>query len=218
MPSALSLAIDAPASALGRSTKVEEAGELQVALVAGVADRAPGAGRDGDGDDAGAVGEEPLQRRVGSRRDVDAAGEDRLGRALGDQRRRAVGAPRRATRRQLALVVERQHRRAARSRRPSAAAAMRRRGADHSATSSALPPTGPVARHRRLVAHQPEQERRRRRLPRGVERPSKVIAPSVSVPVLSVNSTSMLPRSSMRDQALDEHPLAGPAPRAGGRG
>ena len=71
----------------------EEAGELEVALVGRRSgDRRPGAGAGGDGDDAGAVGEQPRRappaRAVGH---VDAAREDGLGRALRDQQLTPVG-------------------------------------------------------------------------------------------------------------------------------
>ena len=69
--------------------------------------------------------------------------------------------------------------------------------------------------HGRLVADQPEDERESRPAGRTDLAPrSKVMTPSVRVPVLSVNSTWMLPRSSMVTSRFDEDPtFAGQGPR-----
>ena len=70
-------------------------------------------------------------------------------------------------------------------------------GADHSAASSALPPTGPSAVMAASLASRPNSSGAVAGRPAGSNAWSKVMAPSVRVPVLSVKSTSMLPRSSM---------------------
>ena len=140
----------------------------------------------------------------GSRGDVDAAREHRLGRALGDQQ-----------------VVRRRRPR----RRPTRAGARGRTAAGRAARSAAGPS---AARSGGRVGRRPQRDGRARsrrparasvrvaslhtspsseRLGVAAARPrratrSKVIAPSVSVPVLSVKSTSMLPRSSIVTRRL----------------
>ena len=60
----------------------------------------------------------------------------------------------------------------------------------------------PCPSDRRLGAHQPEHERLGVGLPSAPTARMKLIRPSVSVPVLSVNRTSTLPRSSMHTSRL----------------
>ncbi len=170
-PRRSSWAIDAPASALGRSAKVRKPTRMQVALVGGLgAAVAPVLSRSRV---ATATTRAPsANRRVeggpGTGRRVRAAGQDGLGRALGDEQAATVG------------VRPRSRRRAAvRGRRGARPAAGRRRGrppwrpapgppaAAHRAWSRALPPTGP-SRCRRLrcrpgrAAAGPDRRRRRR--------------------------------------------------------
>jgi hypothetical protein len=69
--------------------------------------------------------------------------------------------------------------------------------ADHSATSRALPPDRAVAVIVASLQTRPRTSGSVAGRPVGSRAWSKEIAPWVSVPVLSVNNTSMLPRSSM---------------------
>ena len=79
--------------------------------------------------------------------------------------------------------------------------------ASHSATSSGLPPT---ARPSSMVASLQTRPRRRTESaapPDGSTARTKLIAPSVRVPVLSVSSTSMSPRSSIQTSRLTRTPF-----------
>ena len=105
MPRCWSLAIDAPASGFGRSTKVKNPTSCRSRSSAGTARMASRGPSRGDCDDPGAVAEEAVERVVGEGRWIDAAGQDRLGSPLGEQQGVALGgAHERGD--DLALVVE----------------------------------------------------------------------------------------------------------------
>ena len=163
------------------------------------------------------------RRRTGGRAtacgvggDVGAAAEDRLGAPLVTSSRRAVGGRRTRTEASWRSWSK------GRMPEPLVAGDRRRLGAPRRApptapTSSGLPPTAPPRGQRRLVAQQARARSGsvdwRRRPGRALAR--SVIAPSVSVPVLSVNSTSMLPRSSMHTSRLTSTLRAASCARAG---
>ena len=157
-------------------------GRFSVVAVAGGSAR-------GHTDDALTAAVEPIEQRPGPVRHRSAAGEDLLRRALGDHPRFRRSSPRAST--------EAIWRSWSKGTRASVRQFPRRRraapGAFQSAWSSSFPPTTAPSSIVRLVAHQPEREQLRVRLPGQVERPAKVIRPSVSVPVLSVKNTSTLP-------------------------
>ena len=198
MPSALSLAIDAPASAFGRSTKVRKPARCSRARPPAVGPVEAGRGAGGDRDHAGAVGEQPLEHGRRPR-----PGRRRSGRA------RASGAPlvtssvapsgvRDDHRRQLALVVERQQPE------PLVAATAVGAGSDAAARARQQRDVERVAADRPVAGQwSPRCTPTRAAARRQLGRPSASSASvegdraSVRVPVLSVNSTSMLPRSSM---------------------
>ena len=77
-------------------------------------------------------------------------------------------------------------------------------GESHRAASSGLPPTRrpPLARSVSVAQQAPAAARRPVGAVGGRARAVNVMRPSVSVPVLSVNSTSMSPRSSMQTSRL----------------
>jgi hypothetical protein len=76
---------------LGAVDEGEEAGQVQAVLVGRSRDGQPGRLAGGDGDDAGAVGEQPRQGRLRVGPDVRAAVQDGFGCALGDQQRGGGG-------------------------------------------------------------------------------------------------------------------------------
>ena len=145
----------------------------------------------------GAVAEEAFERVIRDGRRVDAAGQDRLGSPLGEQQRLACcGAHEKGN--DLALVVERDERQPLVRRRalwPSgerAGVRCRPQGRVEPVASR-----GTVAGDGRLVGEETEQQRRGGRSTGGVQRPVERDGALVRVPVLSVKSTSMFPRSSM---------------------
>ena len=201
MPSAASRAAAAAASGFGGSRKTRKPAQLQVVLVGGGRRRCRRARAGGDGDDPVAGGELGVQRGRARAAGTSAQrARTASGRALGDQRRGRRRGPD-EHRRPCAGRGRRAAGRAACSRPaarwPSAA------GESHSAASSGLPPTAAavVDGRPRCTAAQP-QHRRRGPAVAGRAARMKLIRPSVSVPVLSVNSTSMSPRSSMHTSRL----------------
>ena len=199
-PAAASLAMELPASAFGGSAKVRKPSNASPCSSARL--RCSGAaGR------PGGHGDHPwLPRRTAPRAsaraavgDVHAPVQHHLGSALGDEQRLAGGVLHQ-DRGQLPLVVEGQDaeprvgRRLGRRPRPS----RRRAGGRPQGLVQRVPADRPVGGDGRLVAHEPEEQGASRSPSRQRSRArSKVILPSVSVPVLSVKRISMFPRSSM---------------------
>ena len=143
-PSRSSWAMEAPASAFGRSAKVRKPSSVSPCSSAAVSavDALGRAG--GHGHHPGPFGEQRLQRRPGAVGDVHAPVEHHLGGALGDHERLAVRVLHQH-RGQLPLVVEGKDAEPLVARRPSMATSCPAAapGADHRAWSSAFPPTGP---------------------------------------------------------------------------
>ncbi len=197
MPSSLSLAIDAPASALGRSTNVRKPASCRSCSSPLSTAASPGTSRVATATTRAPSANRPSSMARARGGDVDAAGEDGLGRALRDEQRRA------AVGRSTSTLTSWRSWSNGSSREPPVAASDR--GAALSAP--ARPGTAPDrARCRRPARPRSSSPRCRPAraaaapvacAPAGSRASSKVMAPSVRVPVLSVNSTSMLPRSSI---------------------
>ena len=167
-----SLAMDAPASAFGRSAKVKKPTSVSPCSSAAVSVAAcRSAGRVATATTRAPSENRRVERRLGAVGDVHAAVQDHLGGALGHQQRLPVGV-RDQHRCQLPLVVEGQDAQPLVAGRPSRRA--------RAPLPLRAPTTGPgpgrcprpaSLGHRRFVAHQPEQQRavaaraRRRRGP-----------------------------------------------------
>ena len=155
-------------------------------------------GAGGHGDDPRALGEQPLEHAGGARRALGAAGEHRLGRALGDQQRAAAGRRRRPH--------DTSCRSWSKGRMPeppvgvgSVGGRTRRRvwRRPQRLDPARCRPPGPASVRVASLHTRPSRSGSADGSPAASRAWSKVIAPSVSVPVLSVKSTWMLPRSSI---------------------
>ncbi len=197
MPRPASSATAAPASGFGRSTNVRKPSSCRSRSSAGVGAVKPGRRPRCHGDHAGAVAEEPLEHGSGLRRDVGAAREHGLGCALGDEERRPSPSGRRRTRADARGRTAGGQDARMRPSRPARPAGMQlpapRRARDRGHCRRRARPRSSSSRCR--ASRQRACSRWPR--PRRSSDSWNVIAPSVSVPVLSVNSTSMLPRSSI---------------------
>ncbi len=198
-------AMAAPASALGRSTKVRNpraGGRCSSAAAWG---RCPGAVVGRDGDDPGAVLEQALEHRLG------------LGRTSAQRAIRASGAPLvtrmvrrpgpRRPRCELPLVVERQvaETRVHRAARPAPGAASPRRATARRRGRCRPPGRRPTAR---LVAEQPEQQRARSAAPPVVERLVEGDRAFGERPGLVGEQHLDVAEILDRHEPLDQHPLA----------
>ena len=207
-----------PASSFGRSANVRNPTSVESRLVArGRAWRRPsrrGRRRRPPGTPRRTA---PLQRVVRRGGHVVAPGEHRLRRALDDHQGTAVGVVDQ-DRGQLAIVVERHDA-------PSPVAGDGGRHRPAGAGDRGRPqglvervaPDGPVDRRVASLHTRPEHEWRGPRPADGSSDRAKVILPSVSVPVLSVNRISMFPRSSMATSRLTSTFLAARAREPGGQ-
>ena len=142
----------------------------------------------------GPLGEQRVEGRDRAASGLDAPGEDRLGGALGDDQRAVGGVDQH--RRPFGARGRRAATPSRRTARPSPARSRRPRAPTQSAWSRALPPTGPRSVTVDSLQTRPEAAGRSSSCPSARGR-SKVMVPSVSVPVLSVKRISMLPRSSI---------------------
>ena len=197
MPSSASRAIDAAADGLGWSRKTRNPARVRSCSSSAVTAVELGGRPAGDGDHAVAGGELGVEHPVRLVGDVGAAFQDRFGSTLGDEEPLAVAVG--EHRDAAAVVVE------GSDRDPTEVVGGTRRrapGASQRATSRGLPPTA-VSPVRVASLHtSPRVSTSPLSSPVAVIARSKLMRPSVRVPVLSVNSTSMSPRSSMHTSRL----------------
>ena len=204
-----SLAIDAPASAFGRSTKVRKPASRRSRSSRGDRLGQSGGRRGGDGDDAGAVGEQARRARpcaaagTSTQRARTASGAPlviSIVRAVGrpDERRTRAGARGRRAARPSRSVRGR----------PSAVGSRGGRAARPQRAIERVAADGPVGGHGRLVADQAEQQRRRRRRARRVER--RVEGDRALGERAGLVGEQHLDVAEVLDrhEPLDEHPLA----------
>ena len=217
MPRAASRARAARRAVLGGVEEDEEAGQRQVLLVVG-GERRDGSPRRGS----------PRRRRGSPRRTLAPSAVVAPVETSTHRARTASGAPlvicvvcpegsRTTTDTSPSVVVERQHREP-RWCGPRLGASRVAPGDDHSAMSRELPPT------RQAVLAGPPRCRAGRgggrsseSVPSAPSERMKVMRPSVRVPVLSVKSTSMSPRSSMQTSRLTRTLRRASSSRPGGQ-